>query len=254
MKKSLLLVFLLPLLALGQSEDVTVVFESGLLTPNPTQVVQLEKGLTAHNKKYHGEGPYGTRVYWVSNGPNTGSYVWVMGGLPWGAMDNRPGKESGHDADWDNNVAPYLTAGSGAQTYWKFNPKLSRFGKDFNIKYLLVDYYDIKRGKKKDALKLVEKIHKAYAEKLPEEIFGIYTNEFPSTEDGRDLAVISFFDKSSWLGEEGSVAKKYDEMYGAGSFEKFIADWMEVTEGGATELWVFRPDLSGKNGEVKAMP
>jgi hypothetical protein len=40
-------------------------------------------------------------------------------------------------------------------------------------------------------------------------------------------------------------------MYGAGSWDKFLEDWFASTEGGETELWIFRPDLSGINGEVK---
>jgi len=73
---------LLPFLAISQNNTEYGVFENALLTPNPTQISQFEKGITAHNKKYHGEGPYGVRVYWISNGPNTGSYVWTMGPFP----------------------------------------------------------------------------------------------------------------------------------------------------------------------------
>ncbi|MEO5788471.1 MAG: hypothetical protein ACOH2D_10030 [Gelidibacter sp.] len=252
MKKLLILAFLLPLMAIGQNTEEYSVFETAILSPNPAQVSQFEKGLTSHNKKYHGEGLYGTRVYWISNGPNTGSYAWVMGPFPWSAIDYRPTTENGHDIDWDNNVMPYVTAGSGGQSYWKFNSEVSRFSKDFTIKNMLVDYYDVKRGKMKDAMKLIEKINKAYAEKLPNETYGIYTNEFGSTKEGRDIAVISFFDKSSWIGQNNEMDKKYDEVYGKGSWDQFLKDWYDVTVGAESELWIFRPDLSGISGEVKA--
>jgi len=153
---------LLPFLAISQNTTEYGVFESALLTPNPTQINQFEKGITAHNKKYHDDGPYGVRVYWISNGPNTGSYVWIMGPFTWSSLDNRPAEKEGHDTDWNNNIAPYMTADSGKQTYWRGRNELSRFPKDFNIKNMMVDFYDIKRGKTEDALKLVEKINKVY--------------------------------------------------------------------------------------------
>lgn len=252
MKKIIFTLLLLPFLAISQNSTEYGVFETANLTPNPTQITQFEKGLAAHNKKYHGEGPYGVRVYWVSNGPNTGSYHWSMGPFPWSSLDSRPAQKEGHDADWNTNVAQYTTADSGAQSYWRAHTELSRFPKDFTIKNMEVDYWDIKRGKYADAIKLVEKINKVYAEKYPDDIWGIYTNEFSSTKEGRDLAVISFFDRSAWLGEEHGMDKKYNEVYGAGSWEQFLKDWMEVTEGGETELWIFRPDLSGISGNVKA--
>ena len=241
---------LLPLLAMGQETTEYGVFETANLMPNPAQVSQFEKGLAAHNKKYHGEGPYGVRVYWVANGPNTGSYHWSMGPFPWSSLDNRPEQKDGHDTDWNNNVAPYMAANSGSQSYWRSQAELSRFPKDFTIKNMAVDYWDIKRGKYEEAMNLVKKIHKVYAEKSPDDIYGIYTNEFMSTKEGRDLAVISFFDKSAWLGQDHGIDKKYDEVYGTGSWTQFLKDWMEVTNGGETEIWISRPDLSGISGDV----
>ncbi len=245
---------LLPLLAISQSSTEYGVFETANLIPNPTQISQFEKGLMEHNKKYHGEGPYGVRVYWVANGPNTGSYHWSMGPFPWSALDNGPAEKEGHDDDWNKNIAPYSTATSGQESYWRSHPELSRFPKDFTIKKMSVDYWDIKRGKYDDAMKLVEKVNKVYAAKSPDETWGIYTNEFGSTKEGRDLAVISFFEKSAWLGQDNSIAKKYDELNGTGSWAQFIKDWIDVTNGGETEIWIFRPDLSGISGDVKAAP
>ncbi|MFZ0490619.1 MAG: hypothetical protein WBV11_07560 [Salegentibacter sp.] len=254
MRKVIFLMLLLPFWAVSQNstESEYGVFETANLVPNPAQISQFEKGLAAHNKKYHSEEPYGVRVYWVTNGPNTGSYHWSMGPFPWSALDNGPAeKKEGHDADWNTNVAQYMTADSGEESYWRAQTELSRFPKDFTINKMAVDYWDIKRGKHDDAMKLVKKVYDVYAQKSPNEIYGIYTNEFPSTKEGKDLAVISFFDKSAWLGQDNSIAKKYDEMYGEGSWKQFLKDWMDVTNGGSTEIWVYRPDLSGISGDVK---
>lgn len=244
---------LLPLLALSQNSTEYGVFENSLLTPNAAQVTQFEAGLAAHNKKYHGEGAYAAQVYWISSGPNAGSYIWSMGPTTWSAMDSRPAQADGHDADWNKNVLAYMQP-EGSTTYWKSNNELSRFAKNFTQKNLLVDYYDIKRGKMKDAMALVEKIGKVYAQKLPNETYGIYTNELSSTKEGRDLAVVSFFDKMGWIGENNGMDKKFDEVHGNGGWDKFLKDWYDVTEGSESELWIFRADLSGTSGEVNVTP
>ncbi|MBB4080862.1 hypothetical protein GGR28_003501 [Lewinella aquimaris] len=252
MKQTMILLLLfLPLLATAQAEGEYLVFENVQLTPNPAHITEFEAGLAAHNKKYHGEGPYAARTYLIANGPRSSSYLWVMGPFPWSSLDDRPAQPEGHDADWNENVHAYLMDG-GEASYLKFHPELSHFPKDFTVNKLLVDFYDIKRFKSQEARELIKPIQKMMMEKFPDDTYGIYTNEFPSTKDGLDMAFISFFEKSAWLGEDPGFAEKYNEVHGEGSFEKFLTDWEAVTDGVQTELWTFLPDLSGVSGEVPA--
>jgi hypothetical protein len=103
-------------------------------------------------------------------------------------------------------------------------------------------------------LELLKNIQKTMVEKFPEETFGMYTNELPSMTDGRDMAYVSFFEKSAWMGIDSKFPEKYNEVHGAGSFEKFLEDWEGITHGKySSEIWIYREDLSGLNGEIKAM-
>ncbi len=252
MKNAILTLFLIPFLALSQNNEGYTILENGMITPDPAKITEFESGLAAHNKTYHGEGLYGARVYWIASGKNTGSYMWVMGPLPWSELDKRPAQKE-HDNDWTNNVMPYVLP-QGEQTYWKFHPKLSNYPKDFTIKNILVDIYDVKRFKGSKLLPMLNKIHKTMVEKFPEETFGMYTNELSSMTDGKDLAYVSFFENSSWMGIDGKFSEKFDETHGAGSFEKFLEDWEDITHGKySSEIWIYREDLSGLSGELKAM-
>ena len=91
MKKLMYWLFLIPFMALAQNPQQSnpqyTVFENAILTPQPDKVQQFEEGMAAHNKKFHASEPYGARVYYISNGPNVGKYMWAMGPLPWSAMD-----------------------------------------------------------------------------------------------------------------------------------------------------------------------
>ena len=242
---------MLPLLATAQNEKEYRIFESATLTPKSGEVEQLEAGLKAHNEKYHSTGDFGVRVYWITNGRYTGSYHWSMGSLPWSAMDNPTWDEAEHAADWNKNVQAHITPWSGDQSYWKFNVEESQFPADFTINNMLVTYYDVERGEGEKAMALIRRVTKVYHDKLPNKTYGIYTNELPSTKEGRDIAVISFFEKSGWMGEDHNLKPMYEEVYGAGSWADFIEDWIEVTAGSESEIWIFRPDLSGISGEVK---
>lgn len=250
MKNVFYLLLLIPLLVISQNSQEYTVFENGMITANPTKIKEFETGIAAHNKKYHAEGIYGARVYWISNGVNVGKYIWAMGPLPWSAFDKRPALE-GHDDDWNTNVLPYTMA-EGDQTYWRFHPKLSGFNKDFNLKNLKLFMIDIKPFQDGKMMKLMEKVQKVMATKHPEAIYGMYTNEMPSTKDGRDFAFVDFFDNSAWMGKEDTFPKDYDEVHGTGSFMTFLKELGEVTQGVQSELWIFREDLSGLSGKVTA--
>lgn len=252
MRKLMYWIFLIPFMVVSQNDNQGeyVVFENLLLTPQPDKIQQFEQGLAAHNKRFHASDPYGVRVYAVNSGPNVGKYMWVMGPLPWSAMDKRPDDEA-HGQDWVNNVAPYMTS-EGDQTYWKFNPELSNFPKDFKIDNLLLDMYDVKRFENERSMKALEKVAKVMKEKYPDRTYGIYTNELPSTKDGRDFTMVFFFDDMAWMGQDSKFVDKYNEVHGQNSWDDFMTEWKQISDGKQSELWKFQPDLSGLGADVTA--
>ncbi len=252
MKKLFYTLLLLPFLLLSQENQESLVLQNVMLTVLPGHTQAFEKGLAAHNKKYHAEGPYQALVYSIGSGVNAGKYMWNMGPLPWSAMDGRPTDENGHDADWDTNVVPHLT-GEVDVNYWKFETSLSNFSKNFTLNKVLVDVYDLKRFSGEKMEELMKRVHKTMTEKFPDEIFGMYTNEFSSMTNTKDLAFVSFFEKSAWLGQDSTFAQKYSEVHGEGSFATFLKEWGEITHGKySSEIWAFRKDLSGNTGEIIA--
>jgi hypothetical protein len=107
-------------------------------------------------------------------------------------------------------------------------------------------------GKMDKAKELIGKIQKVYAEKIPGEIFGIYFNEVPSTSDGRDMMIVSFFDKYAWMGIDDGFDAKYEEMYGKNSTETLWNEWRDCTVAQENEIWEYKAELSGLPALVKA--
>lgn len=248
MKKLIYLLLLCPLLVVSQP-GTELIFEIGTLTVSPANVKQVEAAMGAHNKKYHASGASGVRVYVVQTGSEAGSYKWVMGPAPWSSLDNRPQDEA-HNTDWQDNVARHLGE-SGNTEYIRFDPKLSRFPKDFNADKLFIRYIDVARGKMKEVNEILKQIHRVYAEKIPGETFGIYYNEIPSTSSGRDITVTSFFNSYSWMAQDDNFDAKYDEIFGKGKAAKMWTAWQAATVGMESEIWEYREDLSGLPPMIK---
>ena len=249
MKKLLYTLLLLPLLAVAQTNE-SLVIENVMLTVNPENIVEFEAGIAAHNKKFHAEGPYGARVYNVLNGKNAGKYMLIMGPLPWSAMDGRPSSQE-HTDDNNKNINKYLTP-EVEVNYMKMHPELSNFSKDFEINQVSVFMLDVKRFKEGDFMeKVLQKVAKVYKEKMPDQLYGVYSNEM-SNMDGMDFGWVEFFDGSSWLGKEDKFVQFFEEVHGAGSFAGFMADVEATTDGETTEIWTLRKDLSGPDAKVLA--
>lgn len=234
----------------AQTNTAYTVFENDMLTANPAKVMEFEKGLAAHNKKFHADGMYSARVYYITSGKNIGKYIWSMGPIPWSAMDDRPSAE-GHEEDWNQNVQPYMES-DGDRDYWRFHPELSNFPQDFNLKHLFVFIFDIKRFKNMEFMDLVKKVQKVYMEKYPDWPYGIYFNELANKE-GKDFAWVDFFDSWGWLNNEGEFPRYFEEVHGSGSFAEFMKSIEETTDSEWHELWTFREDLSGMGPAVQAV-
>ena len=250
MKKLLYTLVLVPLMMVAQTNE-SLVIENVMLTVKPDKIAEFEAGIAAHNKKFHASGPYGARVYTILNGKNAGKYMLIMGPLPWSAMDGRPASKE-HTDDNNKNINQYIES-EVEVNYMKMHPDLSNFSKDFEINKVSVFMIDIKRFKDMDFMeKVVNKVVKMYKEKMPDQIYGIYTNEMPNM-DGMDFAWVDFFDNSSWMAKDDTFMQDFEEVHGTGSFQQFIKDVEETTDGDKGEIWSLRKDLSGPNAKVIAL-
>lgn len=249
MKKFMCTLMLMPLLAVAQTNESPII-ENVMLTVHPEKIVAFEAGIAAHNKKFHADGPYGARVYSVLNGKNAGKYMLIMGPLTWSAMDGRPASKE-HTDDNNKNINQYLES-EVEVNYMKMHPDLSNFSEDFEINKVSVFMIDVKRFKEQEFIeKVLKKVVKMYKEKMPDQIYGVYSNEMTNM-DGLDFAWVDFFNSSSWLGKEDKFVQNFEEVHGAGSFLQFMADVEATTDGERTEIWTLRKDLSGPNAQVIA--
>jgi hypothetical protein len=197
------------------------------ITVKAGQEDAFEAAVKAHNEMYHGEGLYKARLAYELNGPDAGTYSWIMGPTNYTAMDSRPGKGA-HDDDWAK-VSAFVEE-FGAPTYWSLDRELSSLQSTTGQKRVIW-MYDIKSGQGSRWAELVGKVKKVYTEKRPTETFIVVWNEFADTKAGRDAAVIFGFDKWAWLDRDANFGADYEAVHGAGSWHNFLNEFNDTIDG-----------------------
>ncbi|HEY9184185.1 MAG TPA: hypothetical protein VIM94_02560 [Salegentibacter sp.] len=252
MKRLFIWMMLIPLLGISQNQQETqepLIIVTMMIAPEPGDFFKFREGIKEHNNQYHAEGDRGVRIFQVMNGTNAEKMMAVMGPMPWSALDKPMYDREAHDKDWYENVVPYMKDEQDVN-YWRFDAKNSHFPQNFEMAKLDVTTYDFKAGTYESAMNHIKKISEVFKNQYPETPLGIYVNEFAATKDGQDLSLVYFFDNFASLGEDHKWKEKFETQHGQGSYEKFSKDWMEITNGVQTEIWVYDQEISGIGPQV----
>ena len=96
----------------------------------------------------------------------------------------------------------------------------------------------------------MKKVVEVYKTKDMDTPFGVYKNQLTAG-DGRDVAIVWFFDKWSWKDEETKFPNKYEDVHGDQSWRYFMREWEAVTDGLQVELRTYEADMSGGDPTVE---
>lgn len=206
-------------LSMAQSDYMQM--ESIGLTVKPDKVDLFKKGMAAHNKKYHAADPYKAAVRMNVTGPNTGSYIWIMGPTTWTQMDGRPGKGE-HDTDWEKNVAAYCESIS-PPGYWRmvkdvnYDPAPGK-----NTKMSRARFHEVRPGQMDRFIELMKRI--AATNKKANSSMGFSMAVRQDWARGTNAIVFGSFDKWAQLEGNPNFVKSYEELYGEGSWDRFLEE------------------------------
>jgi hypothetical protein len=239
MKKYIFMVLIAGCLAMNSfaqsgSGSTPMAIESLMLMPRRGMEEKFEEAVKAHNKKFHPEGPYVAGLRKIDYGPKAGWYVWVFGPTAYGSLDTRPTKENGHEQDWNTNIDP-LVEEYGATGFFDYNSDLS-YGLDIfkKAKHYEAWSIDLKPKQYYRFKALVGKLKKVY-ESLGTTAFIVLDNNL-HFKDGPDVALIWSFDTySDWQKDPGPKAT-YEKMYGEGSWQMAMDEWMDIINGYNSEI------------------
>ena len=195
--------------------------EAVTLTVKADKVDLFKKAIAAHNKKYHAADPYKAGVRLVVTGPNSGSYIWVMGPTTWTQMDGRPGKGD-HDTDWDKNVMVNVESAS-PPAYWRwvdgvtYDPAPGK-----NTRYSRARFNEVRPGQMDRFIELMKRVVEANKKANGSMGFSMATRQ--DWARGSNVITFSSFDKWAQLEGNPNFSKAYEELYGSGSWDRFLEE------------------------------
>jgi len=231
MKKSftltcIALLFVYCSLAQNNTEKPATILESMYIMPKRGMEEKFETAVKAHDAMFHPEGKYTAGLRKVEYGEKAGWYVWVFGPTTYSALDTRPTKEGGHEADWSTTIDPLV------ETYGE--TRLSEL--DVNLTYAydamkLAKYrevwgVDLKSGEMYRFKALVEKIKKAY-ETLGTGSFVVFNNVIHSP-NSPDVALVWGFNSYDEWSKDMGVMTAYEKLYGTGSWQNMLKEWQDI--------------------------
>src|SRR5438128_537958 len=149
MKNFFFLLFLLPLIGVGQTK--TILSYNRLFTKND-KIGEFEKALSSHAQKYH-KGDVAWRVWSIQSGQDAGGYLVTEGPSTWSTLDSREDISAEHTTDWEKNVLP-LTVGTGQSGYYDFQADLSTVQLTDYADKIVINHMTAKPGRIGDMTKL----------------------------------------------------------------------------------------------------
>jgi len=218
-------------------------YETIYLTPKLDKISELNTNLSAHNKKFHGEGEYYAYVLSVLTGNHTGDYVWVMGPGNFARLDSRPAENDGHDNDWNNNIMPLLSKMSQAE-YWVRDSEQFYSSENTSGNKGRVRFYKVKTGKNQKFAEMFAKIVDVYKSKGFDRSVSLYWNSFP-TAYGRNAATVSGIPSWAIYDEPGTFVADFESVHGEGTWEPWITEWRGLYDWMGNEIRETLPALSG---------
>jgi len=239
MKIKIMLSFVALMLMAGayaqtSNDKPTTVVEVMYLLPKRGMDDKMEAAIKAHDQKFHPDGPYVAALHKVEYGEKSGWYVWVYGPTTYAAIDKRPAKDGGHDADWSTNVDP-LVDQYGPPALWDYNDNLS-YGMDIFKKASHYEVWGVslKRGDYYRFKAIAGELKKTY-ESIGTSCMLVFDNPVHSP-NSPDVAIVwNFNNYAEWSKDMGTMAA-FEKLYGQGSWQNMIKEWLDITKDYSSEL------------------
>lgn len=212
--------------AQGENEPKSLT-ETMYILPKQGMDKQFEKGVAAHDQKFHAPGKDNQAMLRrVEYGNKAGWYVWIMRGT-YSSLDSRPANDA-HSQDWEENVGKYVKE-YGTTDLWSLNKDLS-YGMDKFEKQKRYETWAIYlkpwQGYRFDAA--LEKINAAY-KKMGDRSMLVFEPEV-KRKGGPNVGLVWGYDNFADLETDSKLVDTFEEIHGKGSWGVFLQEWRDIVE------------------------
>lgn len=191
---------------------------------------------------------YTFRVYEVSTGPNTGSYVLSIGPMSYKDFDAPPVFPKGAAAAKADRQALDAICESVEVTHYQRDEEISNVRVDRQNKYAQLTFVEIEIGSWEAVRGILTKVQAVRKINALKEDIGYFrpANSGP----GNMFAVVRYLEKWEELEMDNKFPEMYNKAHGENAFTKDRKDYFEMVKSMTSELWVLRPDLGSTKSIV----
>jgi hypothetical protein len=238
MKKVLLLLMFIPVLAFTQPKEVISTFR---VFPIPGKALEFKKALIAHVAKFHTT-ERKWRVFEVMTGPDAGAFHFVEGPASWDAWEKAPQNTDAHITDWDKTVEVFISKTENV-AYVTYQPDMSTGKQSEYANNIILTHMYPNSGKLTKAWDLIEKMKKAW--ELSNQSIAVY-----SASNSGEPQIVTSRRLKNGLKELDATGNTFEENYrkanGVNSWGDFMSSYEEAIGRRWSEMLMFRADLSSK--------
>lgn len=234
-----LLCILIPFAGISQTKNV---ISTNRVFPKIDKILEFEKAVAAHAKKYH-TGDAKWRVFEIQSGPDFGGYQLTEGPTSWEGLDTRGNMGDEHNIDWNKSVAIYLTE-KGSAGYFVYQDSLSTVALgDFSDKINITHVFP-KIGWTNKIISVINKLKAAWTAE------GSTVAVYAASSSGpAQYTLVTRYKQG--LKEKATGFRKpfkttYEGVHGEGSYEDYLDNIRQYTNDAWSELLFMRADLSSK--------
>jgi hypothetical protein len=239
MRKIFLLLLLLPLLGISQNKNVV---NATRIFPKADKILEFEKALANHAQKYH-TGDWKWRVFEIQSGPDAGGYHITEGPNSWETLDKRGDLGAEHTADWAKNVST-LTTGAGSQSYAVYDTALSTVQITDYADKILINRVSPKPGMVVGVIEIIKKLKKVW--QAANETVAVYATVASGAPQYLMVSRMKAGLKELDPAFRKPLPERFNEVYGAGAWDYYLADYAKNVESRWSELLFLRADLGSK--------
>jgi len=160
--------------------------------------------------------------------------------------DARPGA-NGHDADWRDNVMPYIKEVHTVE-YWSQDDKKSNtsmLGPENRYPILYIRYFEISDDHDYTMNNHFKQISETVKSLEGENPWGLYYNAFLQGDLGRHVATVSFMKTWAEMDEDVKFKEAFEKLHGEKSWDTFLDTRDDTFTNRWDEIWVYNKNLSG---------
>jgi hypothetical protein len=239
MRKLIIALCLIPLFGISQTKNVVT---SSRYFPKNDKVSEFEKALANHAQKYH-TGDVMWRVWSIQSGPDANGYMVSEGPSSWDILDVRGDISAEHTADFEKNVLP-LTTGQSPSGYYDFQTDLSTVQLTDYADKIVITHITAKPGKINNVKDLITKLKKVW--EAGKESVAVYSAAFSGEPGYIYVTRLKNGLKELDAAYRKPLPDRYNEVYGAGSFDAWLKDYSDAVQSRWSEVLIYKPELSSK--------